>query len=293
MSHQDQGSQAEGDARHFAAIALNISSIVAFLCMVVLQYSLLRIRCFASKFKPTTSELFCLMAAFWIVHHVLNEILFTIVDGSISLLVTKEVVCLYENLRRTTYNLQHYTRGLGQGSGTATVVLLFNEILLTFLLSQTLDFTLDTVIPICVDICRDHDAVSARFQDRCNKLVKFSQDFSDKGGMKFRFGRGWTGIYLRNRRKNFGTARLERCYTRSGIKGDRILTWNMVVDEYALDEIKQILCPIGEFGELGFHVSDDKVCFEAMCPGSTFNLTFGLEEEEQDFIYGQEHMKSA
>jgi hypothetical protein len=252
--------------------------------MVVLQYSLVRIRCFASKIKPTTSELFCLMAAFWIVHHVLDEILFTIVDGSISLLVTKEVICLYENLRRTTYNLQHYARGMGQGSGAATIVLLFDEILLTFLVSQILDFTLDTVIPVCVDICLDHDAVSARFQDRCNKLVKFSQDFSDKGGMKFQYGRGWTGIYLQSCRKNFGTASLERCYIRSGIKGDRILTWNMAVDQYAIDEMKQTLGPIGEFGELGFHVSGDKVCFEAMCTGSTFSLTFGLEEGEQDFI---------
>jgi hypothetical protein len=73
---------------------------------------------------------------------------------------------------------------------------------------------------------------------------------------------------------------LERRQTDYPSEGQRRLSWNIVVDEEAMDEMKETLGPPGGFGELGFNVAKDGVRFEAMGVGTSFNLIFKLREDE-------------
>ena len=74
------------------------------------------------------------------------------------------------------------------------------------------------------------------------------------------------------------TISLERRQDHSPTENERVLNWNFLVDKSALDEMKGVLGPPGGFGELGFNVAKDHVCFGAMGIGTSFNLTFELEK---------------
>ncbi|KAB8305172.1 hypothetical protein EYC80_004462 [Monilinia laxa] len=77
---------------------------------------------------------------------------------------------------------------------------------------------------------------------------------------------------------------LSRQRTESLKNGDheRKLDWRLVIDEEALNEMKEMLGPPGGFGELGFNVAKDRVCLGAVCRGSSFVLTFELEDREEE-----------
>ncbi|RAL58312.1 hypothetical protein DID88_006424 [Monilinia fructigena] len=77
---------------------------------------------------------------------------------------------------------------------------------------------------------------------------------------------------------------LSRQRTESLKNGDheRKLDWRLVIDEEALNEMKEMLGPPGGFGELGFNVAKDRVYLGAVCRGSSFVLTFELEDREEE-----------
>lgn len=75
---------------------------------------------------------------------------------------------------------------------------------------------------------------------------------------------------------------LQRRQTDYPNEGERRLSWNIVVDKDAMNEMKETLGPPGGFGELGFNVARDGVRFEAMGVGTSFNLMFKLRGEEED-----------
>jgi hypothetical protein len=75
---------------------------------------------------------------------------------------------------------------------------------------------------------------------------------------------------------------LERRQTDHPNEGQRILSWNIVVDSEAMNEMKETLGPPEGFGELGFNISRDGVRFEAMDVETSFNLMLKLMEEGKD-----------
>jgi hypothetical protein len=290
MAPLQQVNHLEADAQQYAITALAISSTVVGLGVVFLQYLLLSIRCFPSKLRPTTGELVCLVTAFWILHYIFDEILSTIVDGYINFVAPGDVVVMYGAFRGSNYNLH---KAMAFGPGTLLVV----EIATTCIVFLTLDFLLDTIIPL-LNSPRDRRAIFytllRRFQARCNELTKFAHDFHMQEGMKLLVRRGWAGHKLLFMRKYSDVARFERRYIKAGgKKEERTLAWNFTVSQHALDEIMGILETIGSFGELGFHISGDKVSFQAMGVGSSINLVFELEDYALDGVHGEEHVKLA
>ncbi|KAN0091677.1 hypothetical protein V8E51_017524 [Hyaloscypha variabilis] len=69
-------------------------------------------------------------------------------------------------------------------------------------------------------------------------------------------------------------------------EGERRLSWTVVVDKDAMDEVKETLGPPGGFGELGFNVAKDGVRFEAMGVGTSFNLMFKVREDDGNVELG-------
>ena len=66
------------------------------------------------------------------------------------------------------------------------------------------------------------------------------------------------------------------------------MSWDLTVDRHALDEMKETLGPPGGFGELGFSVAGDRVCFGAMGVGTRFDLTFMLDGQGGRKVVGGE-----
>jgi hypothetical protein len=293
MSHQlpQSEAEAEADAKHYATVAFAISGLVVGLGMAFLQYLLFRIRYFTSKTRPTTPELSCLVATFWIVHYLVDEILSTLVNGYMCFWQSQAFIGFYGNFRGTTYNLKG-------AMGWGTLSLLIHEVAGTWFVFQTLTFIINTGVPTIVNLLRDHRAVRSlfqnRFQNRLTELVRFAHDFNERGGWTFRIGRGtWAVGQLKYVRRYFDVANFERNYIVGLTRGDRTLIWNFTVDQSALDEIKEIFGIIGLFGELGFTVTGNQVSFAAMGRGATVNIVFELEEDRLESIREEERMKSA
>jgi hypothetical protein len=295
MTFQSRGSQAEAVALNHATVALFITNTAAGFYMIMLQYLLMRIRSSASKAKsPTTSEIYCFIAALWILHRILDQMLCSIVDTCVQLLSAEEVMVLYSDFRQKSYNLKYWAAGAKEKRpGWDGTVLLFYEILATWLISQSLIFLLETAIPLFLDIRQDHNRVALRFQTRCLELVDFAQSLDKSSTVKPPMEREKRrDVRPQTGGSNSQTINLERLQTHNLVEDQRTLTWNLTVDKSALDEMKEILGPPGGFGELGFHVAYDRVCFEAMSIGTRFNLTFGLKEGKLGNFKEARHRKS-
>lgn len=86
---------------------------------------------------------------------------------------------------------------------------------------------------------------------------------------------------------------LQRHRNNGSGEGERRLSWSVVVDKDAMDEMKETLGPPGGFGELGFNVAKDGVRFEAMGVGTSFNLMFKLREDEEKIGLGSPRRRKA
>lgn len=290
MSHPFQ-SEFEADAKHHATIALVISGLLLGLSMASIQYLLFRIRYFTSKTRLTSNELSCLVAAFWVVHYVIDEIVSTMVDSYTCFLEPHVFINYYGDFRATTYTLKGVM-------GWGTLSLLIHEIAGTWLLFQFLTFIFNTVVPIIVNLLRDRRVVVAllkdQFHTRLAELADYANDFEQRRGWKFRVGRGtWSVGPLKYVRRYFDIANFERNYVMGLANGERSLTWNFTLGQYALDEMKEVFGIIGVVGELGFTVSGNQVAFAAMGHGATVNIVFELEEDRLESIHEEERMKSA
>lgn len=158
------------------------------------------------------------------------------------------------------------------------VVSLFSKVVFTWCLHLLLVFFIDTLIPFVHELritphktlqtlkLRIQETVTflrAVFRDPFSKLsLRKAGSFSEKVEKT-----GKSAIVLERRRTDHPR------------EGKRRLSWSIVVDNDALDEMKETLGPPGGFGELGFNVAKDGVRFEAMGVGTSFNLCFRLREE--------------
>lgn len=275
MAGHQQLINREEDAARYASAALSISTVVVIVLMSFLQYMLLSIRFFTSKLRPTTIESFCLVSAVWVLHYIFDEVLSTIIDGCIKLGLTEDMALLYGIVRRSTYNLQ---KEFAYGPGT----LLIRQVATSWFIHLSLVYFSETIIPIILNLVSDHRAfvyqVRCRFLTRLNELAQFATDFKENGGMTLLFRRGWTGHHFKLMRRQFDFAKFERRYVVGYPKEDRSLAWNLTVSANAQEEIIDALQAIGQFGELGFHISNGRVYFEAMGVGSTLNLVIEMQD---------------
>jgi len=160
-----------------------------------------------------------------------------------------------------------------------SITSLFELVLITWFLHLALTFVLDTGIPFWLELRQRPRNAVHKVDKRLKEILDilqstFQQPFSGflvDLSQKFRDD-NW---------KAEGQAiHLERRQTDYPSEGQRRLSWNIVVDEEAMDEMKETLGPPGGFGELGFNVAKDGVRFEAMGVGTSFNLIFKLREDE-------------
>ncbi|KAH8650600.1 hypothetical protein BGZ60DRAFT_534255 [Tricladium varicosporioides] len=153
-------------------------------------------------------------------------------------------------------------------------VYLFYKTLATLLVYQGINFCLETVFPLCRQMNKDSEVVGRRVRTRIAELLEFVRAFN--------VGKGIFSSSLSEQRpeilENNQLITLERNQCDEPVKGRRTLNWNIMVDQDALDEMKATLGPPGGFGEMGFNVSKEGVCFEAMGVGTTFNLKFVVKE---------------
>jgi hypothetical protein len=160
-----------------------------------------------------------------------------------------------------------------------SITSLFELVLITWFLHLALAFVLDTGIPFWLELRQSPQKAAHKVDLRLKEILNILQST---------FQHPFSGFLVElserlrdeNSKAKGQAIHLERRQTDYPSAGQRRLSWNIVVDEEAMDEMKETLGPPGGFGELGFNVAKDGVRFEAMGVGTSFNLMFKLREDE-------------
>ncbi|KAL2061129.1 hypothetical protein VTL71DRAFT_7402 [Oculimacula yallundae] len=240
-----------------------ISIIVAFTCMIAIQYLLLKIhhlrKVLPSEGIPTNAEVWIGVAAFWILHRVLEE------SGRV---VFGAVLGIFPDRLAASENLKFISK-------TSTLIRsLIESVVISWILHQSIIVLLDIIPPLTRNPRWNPYSELASIRSRMSHVLTFICN------MIFGAPAIPTHIPLKiliqdtKSRSTTQTVRLQRVQRNHPNEGQRILAWNLVVDKEALDEMKETLGPPGGFGELGFSVGADGIRFEAMGVGTSFVLDF-------------------
>jgi hypothetical protein len=181
-------------------------------------------------------------------------------------------------------DLDHQSDHFGIGDVQITsiwyeVVSILETVVITWSIHLGLVFFLDTWIPFWRELRQNRQKTLKKVDVRLMEIYSFLEStFQDPFSGFFDSTPGEISDDLF---KAKGQAiHLERRQTYHPSEGQRRLSWNVVVNKDAMDEMKETLGPPGGFGELGFNVARDGVRFEAMGVGTSFNLMFRLREDE-------------
>lgn len=169
---------------------------------------------------------------------------------------------------------------LGAGEGAAGprygARFLFYRTLWASLLHRGVTFALEKIIPLWHALRADSEAVQRRIRARSLEVVAFMRAV-EWGRGPVAGGRGLWKVPAFEKAACQAIG-LQRRKSQDAVGGERTLSWDIAVDKQALDEMKETLGPPGGFGEMGFHVTGEGVCFEAMGIGTRFNLSFSLQK---------------
>ncbi|CAD6445763.1 95cdee2a-69a2-406e-8d5c-203a7db946c5-CDS [Sclerotinia trifoliorum] len=244
---------------------------------------------------PSTGETYLFIGGLWMIYGFVDAILTFFLDTVIYIITSRETGLAYTNQRNKVYNMRYWAGGVENGMlGYGRLFVL--EVITTWFLSQIFILVSDVLIPLYQELQRDHRIVVARMQSRVWELEQFVRMMDWKSDCDSEF-------MLRDKeeeRKGSGSGdeggngnqeqiiELSRQRSESLENGDneRKLDWRLVIDEDALNEMKEMLGPPGGFGELGFSVARDRVCLGAVSRGSSFMVTFGLEGCEDQMREG-------
>ncbi|TAQ88142.1 hypothetical protein B7494_g3539 [Chlorociboria aeruginascens] len=279
---------------NLAFIALVISIAFAYLYMVAIQYLLLTIHYSRRlSLRPSAIESSILVFLFWLFHFGLDRLFSWAVDSIVISTLAPESSAEYMVYRATYYNLNSFVdaKTWGLGPEWAGVLLLGYECWLTWLIFQSLLFTLNHFIPFtrsifpCLSSSPKRKNLGTRFLDRCGRIYMFltTIDIEERAAHLSTSdpfpiplstsAYAYTALSPSSASPSDDedchmNVDLERqqCYSPTG--GHKVLSWNFAVGRKALREMKANLGPAGGFGELGFSVLSDRVYFGAM-GGST------------------------
>ncbi|KAF7952711.1 hypothetical protein EAE96_005942 [Botrytis aclada] len=245
---------------------------------------------------PSASESYFLITLFWLLHSLLNTLLISLLNTCVSLLSTPETTHTYLEWRSTIYNLHYWAFSTGNASpihGFAKLLVL--EVIFSWFLSQVSHGVMDTIIPFLGELRRDYDfrGLWRSMGRRTREIYKFMlnvdwrHDFEFSPSSHAQLLNGGEASMSPDenpaqQREQIIELSRQRSESLSSEKGtqERKLDWKLVIDASALNEMKEMLGPAGGFGELGFSVARDRVCLGAVSRGSSFMVTFGLEEGE-------------
>lgn len=274
-------------AINYASFAFSMTTIFVFTCMTFIQYFLLKAnRSKTTSKAPTSFELCLLITAFWTTHRILDQVLIWCMDKFASLILLDDDLLAYYEMRRFSYGVKYWTENPVESTAQSGVLeLIFYDVLLTWLISQSIVFILDTIIPLFRDIRKgNQEYVVVKLISRTIEILGFIRQLYEKESpnlCRFPRRRSQNDGSWDDKEMNSQLIRLEQMKSEIPEKGQRALSWDLTVDKAALDEMKETLGPPGGFGELGFNVSIDRVCFGAMGVGTRFELTFVLEASSE------------
>jgi hypothetical protein len=224
-------------------------------------------------------ELFVGIVIFWASQRCAGRILVTI--GAVLSLGLSEFTAHHREHQGSHKYIGFRIGDLRFSSIWDTAASLFEIALITWFLHLSLIFVLDTGIPFYFELRESPQKASQKVNIRLKEILSFLQST---------FQQPFPGLLVDPSQKfrndifnaNEQTIHLERRQMDYPSQGQRRLSWNIVVDKDAMDEMKETLGPPGGFGELGFNVARDGVRFEAMGVGTSFNLMFKLREDKEE-----------
>jgi hypothetical protein len=229
--------------------------------MILVQVFLLKIQHIYQtnpRNRPLTSFEKCIIGiAFWTVFVVGKFGTRIIINLSTSLFISTG-----REKGTNTDNIEQHGRSSTAGE-------LVYKVLATWLIHKAVNFILETALPFWDEMAGDSDKARRKLEARASELLDSIQDLIR--GQRL----GHKRVHVMHRSGQ--EISLDRRQINNPMEGQRTLDWNIVVEKTALDEMKETLGPPGGFGEMGFNVSKDGVCFEAMGVGTRFNLKFSSE----------------
>jgi hypothetical protein len=261
-------------------MALTATNVAELFFAATLQYFLLKIHLAKNRpGAPTSFETSSLVFVAWIFYEILESSIWYLV-GLCILLGPKEST----TAEHVEVNAQSSSAKWELIPVLNVVVQLLHKTWVNWIIFRSLVILFDTIIPNLQNVRQDPETFLLRFQARCVELFHFFQTINkDAPEDASEISQPITKFGTRNEEAVMRQAiDLERQQIASPTKEERILSWNLFVDKKALDEMKETLGPPGGFGELGFNVAKDQVCFEAMGIGTRFNLTFELDKRTDE-----------
>jgi hypothetical protein len=236
---------------------------------LALQYPLLKVHRARDdptiNIPPTRSEVCISLSIFWALQLSFDKILCHVIRNGLGGL--SSVGILNNQLRYIISDVIRYSLW----AVFSGLVLLHNRIWATWRIHRALVFFLDTGIPFAQELSKDPVRVltNAKSSFWCFVESFHHMIWCPSGTLKL----------VQDRQPGTQLIQLRRNQVDDPVEGKRTLSWTVLVDKDALNEMKETLGPPGGFGEMGFSVGKDGIRFEAMGVGTSFNLMFELEEE--------------
>lgn len=244
-----------------------ISGVGAVFWTLALQYPLLKFHRARDSptinIPPTRSEVCISLAFFWALELNFDKILCHVMRNGVG-----GVVGILSNKWR--YNISDIILYC-VWAVLSGLVLLHNRIWATWRIHQALVFFLDTGIPFARELSKNPARVLTNAEFRFWSFVDFFYHMI--------WGPSETLKLVQDRQPGTQLIQLRRNQLDDPVEGKRTLSWTLLIDKDALNEMKETLGPPGGFGEMGFSVGKDGIRFEAMGVGTSFNLMFELEGE--------------
>ncbi|KAE9367214.1 hypothetical protein N431DRAFT_429910 [Stipitochalara longipes BDJ] len=263
--------------------------------MIILQSLLLKIhRSGLSRPRsgqPSPAELFVAISVFWAAERS-TECILAAIGAALSIGLSEFAG---NNGYRNEDFHQHYTElGIGHmrpGSVWAEVSSLSKLIFISWNIHLGLMFVLDTGIPLLREVQKRPQKAIQRLELRWKELSRFVEaTFRPIPNSSEILQSETSGEVLKTRLQPI---HLQRHRNDNSSGGERRLSWSIVVDKDAMNEMKETLGPPGGFGELGFSVAKDGVRFEAMGVGTSFNLMFKLTDDDENIELGSKMKRKA
>jgi hypothetical protein len=233
----------------------------------------------ARRGQPNLAELFVGIAIFLAFQHCIEQLLMAI--GSFLFIGLSGFALNRQNQEENHQYASYGTGDMELGFFSEKIASILGATLFTWFLHLVLIYFLETGIPFCRQLLKSRKKalkqVNVRLKEIHNFLETVPQDpFSG-------FSVSFSGDVAEEIVNSQGQSiYLERRQTDHPNEGQRTLSWNIVVNSEAMNEMKETLGPPGGFGELGFNISTAGVRFEAMGVGTSFNLMFKLREGSND-----------
>ncbi|PMD17099.1 hypothetical protein NA56DRAFT_648846 [Hyaloscypha hepaticicola] len=227
----------------------------------------------------TPEELFVGIAIFLAFKSCIVQLLMVI--GSFLLIGLSVVAFNGQGEEENHQYASHGTGHMGLGFFSDNFASILRATLITWIVHLGLIYFLETGIPFCRQLLKSREKTLKKVNARLKAIYNFLKSTLNDpfSGLSVSFA-GDVADEIVN--SNGQIIYLVRRQTDHPNEGKRILSWKIVVDSEAMNEMKETLGPPGGFGELGFNISRDGVTFEAMGVGTSFNLMFKLMEEGND-----------